>query len=334
MTTIRTKLLTASVAVLAFGSANAASIYKTDDSSLILGGRVQANYNSVEATSNHDKAAVETSARLRVDANTKIADGVKALGFAEWQVGAETSQNGKWNTRFAYAGFKTDNYGTLTFGQDHTGIYYVIDRTDVFSEYGTRGNTYWEFGGRQEGQIKYNYTNKGFVFNATYQSAGLDAVNNGAATSVGYTFDFSLPLVATVGYDYYDIRNSTDDRNSVAAGLSLGTEGDGFYSGLIYQFTDYDESKNKNGWEALASYGWENGWVLYLGYQNLRQGSAILRSNFIGELQYNFNSNFRVFLDSELGVTDIDTVDAYGRKIQSTGKRSDDKVAIAAQYNF
>ena len=241
MTTIRIKLLTASVAVLAFGSANAASIYKTDDSSLILGGRVQANYNSVEATASHDKAAVETSARLRVDANTKIADGVKALGFAEWQVGAETSQNGKWNTRFAYAGFKTDNYGTLTFGQDHTGIYYVIDRTDVFSEYGSRGNTYWEFGGRQEGQIKYNYTNKGFVFNATYQSAGLDAVNNGAATSVGYTFDFSLPLVATVGYDYYDIRNSTDDRNSVAAGLSLGTEGDGFYSGLISQFTDYDE---------------------------------------------------------------------------------------------
>lgn len=332
--TIKTKLLASAVALIAFDYAHAANVYNTDDTSLVLGGRVQANFNSVEATADHDKAALETKARLRVDGSTKIYDGVKAIGFAEWEVGSETSQNGKWNTRFAYTGFKTDNYGTLTFGQDHTGIYYVIDRTDVFTDYGSRGNTYWSYGGRQEGQIKYNYTNGGLVFNATYQSAGLDAVNNGAATSVGYTFDVGLPLVAALGYDFYDVADSTDDKQSVAAGLSLGTEGDGFYSGLLYQFTDYKDSKNKNGWEALASYGWESGWVLYAGYQNLRQGHAILKSNLIGELQYNFNSNFKVLLETEIGVTDIDRVDVLGNKISSTGERSDDKVSIAAQYNF
>ncbi|WP_294462423.1 porin [uncultured Ruminobacter sp.] len=332
--TIKTKLLAGAVALIAFDYAHAANVYNTDDTSLVLGGRVQANFNSVEATADHDKAALETKARLRVDGSTKIYDGVKAIGFAEWEVGSETSQNGKWNTRFAYTGFKTDNYGTLTFGQDHTGIYYVIDRTDVLTDYGSRGNTYWSYGGRQEGQIKYNYTNGGLVFNATYQSAGLDAVNNGAATSVGYTFDVGLPLVAALGYDFYDVADSTDDKQSVAAGLSLGTEGDGFYSGLLYQFTDYKDSKNKNGWEALASYGWESGWVLYAGYQNLRQGHAILKSNLIGELQYNFNSNFKVLLETEIGVTDIDRVDVLGNKISSTGERSDDKVSIAAQYNF
>ncbi len=332
--TTKTKLLAGAVALIAFDYAHAANVYNTDDSSLVLGGRVQANYNSVEATADHDKAALETKARLRVDGSTKIYDGVKAIGFAEWEVGSETSQNGKWNTRFAYTGFKTDNYGTLTFGQDHTGIYYVVDRTDVFTDYGSRGNTYWEFGGRQEGQIKYNYTNSGLVFNATYQSAGLNAVNNGAATSVGYTFDVGLPLVAALGYDFYDVADSTDDKQSVAAGLSLGTEGDGFYSGLLYQFTDYKDSKNKNGWEALASYGWESGWLLYAGYQNLRQGGAILKSNFIGELQYNFTSNFKVLVETEIGVSDIDRVDALGNKIASTGERSDDKVAIVAQYNF
>ena len=332
--TIKTKLLAGAVALIAFDYAHAANVYNTDDTSLVLGGRVQANFNSVEATADHDKAALETKARLRVDGSTKIYDGVKAIGFAEWEVGSETSQNGKWNTRFAYTGFKTDNYGTLTFGQDHTGIYYVIDRTDLFTDYGSRGNTYWSYGGRQEGQIKYNYTNGGLVFNATYQSAGLDAVNNGAATSVGYTFDVGLPLVAALGYDFYDVADSTDDKQSVAAGLSLGTEGDGFYSGLLYQFTDYKDSKNKNGWEALASYGWESGWVLYAGYQNLRQGHAILKSNLIGELQYNFNSNFKVLLETEIGVTDIDRVDVLGNKISSTGERSDDKVSIAAQYNF
>ena len=332
--TIKTKLLAGAVALIAFDYAHAANVYNTDDTSLVLGGRVQANFNSVEATADHDKAALETKARLRVDGSTKIYDGVKAIGFAEWEVGSETSQNGKWNTRFAYTGFKTDKYGTLTFGQDHTGIYYVIDRTDLFTDYGSRGNTYWSYGGRQEGQIKYNYTNGGLVFNATYQSAGLDAVNNGAATSVGYTFDVGLPLVAALGYDFYDVADSTDDKQSVAAGLSLGTEGDGFYSGLLYQFTDYKDSKNKNGWEALASYGWESGWVLYAGYQNLRQGHAILKSNLIGELQYNFNSNFKVLLETEIGVTDIDRVDVLGNKISSTGERSDDKVSIAAQYNF
>jgi len=332
--TIKTKLLAGAVALIAFDYAHAANVYNTDDTSLVLGGRVQANFNSVEATADHDKAALETKARLRVDGSTKIYDGVKAIGFAEWEVGSETSQNGKWNTRFAYTGFKTDNYGTLTFGQDHTGIYYVIDRTDVFTDYGSRGNTYWSYGGRQEGQIKYNYINGGLVFNATYQSAGLDAVNNGAATSVGYTFDVGLPLVAALGYDFYDVADSTDDKQSVAAGLSLGTEGDGFYSGLLYQFTDYKDSKNKNGWEALASYGWESGWVLYAGYQNLRQGHAILKSNLIGELQYNFTSNFKVLVETEIGVSDIDRVDALGNKIASTGERSDDKVAIAAQYNF
>ena len=334
---IKSTLVATSVAFSSFvavTAADAAVVYKTDTSSLDLGGRIQANFNSVEASSTHDKAALESKARLRTNGQAQIYDGIKAIGFAEWEVAAQSSQDGKFKTRFAYVGFKTDDWGELRFGQDHTGIYYVIDRTDVFTDYGSRGNTYWEFGGRQEGQILYKLNKNNFVFNASYQSASLSRVDNGAAVSAGYTFDTTLPFVVTAGYDYYDVTNTADDKQSVAAGLSLGTEGDGFYSGLIYQFTDYDESKNKNGWEFVAGYGWDSGWNLLLGYQDLRQDKALIKSNLIGELQYNFNSNFRVFLESEIGVGKIDRVDALGHKIGSSDKRSDDKVSIAAQYNF
>lgn len=328
------KFLAGAAALAACGTALAAPVYKTDEASLDLGGRMQTNLNSVEASRDRDKAQLEGKARLRVNAGAKITDWVKAIAFTEWEVAAQNSQNGKFNTRFAYLGFKSDDYGSLLFGQNHTGIYYVIDRTDVFIDYGSRGSTYWDFGGRQEGQLQYAYDKNGIHVGAAWQSAGLDGVNGGASGSVGYTFDTALPFTVTGGYDYYDIEGTEDDKQSFAVGASLGTEGDGFYSGFFYQLTDYDCSENKDGWEFIASYAWESGWYLIAGYQDLRQDSAVLRSNLIGELQYNFNSNFKVFLETEIGVDDIDRVDAFGHKSGTTGERSDDKVSLAAQYNF
>ena len=94
---IKSTLVATSVAFSSFvavTAADAAVVYKTDTSSLDLGGRIQANFNSVEASSTHDKAALESKARLRTNGQAQIYDGIKAIGFAEWEVAAQSSQDG------------------------------------------------------------------------------------------------------------------------------------------------------------------------------------------------------------------------------------------------
>lgn len=326
-------MLTLGLGMMAINSANAAVVYKTDDTSLDVGGRLQVNLNSVEATK-EDKAAIEGGARWRVKADSKIVDGFKALAFAEWQVSSETSNNGKFDTRFAYVGVKSDNYGQLVFGQNHTGLYNVMAKTDLFIDWGKKGNTYWELGGRQEGQAVYQYDKNGLLLGASYQSAGLDKVDSGLALSAGYEFGKSFPIAFALGYDQYDIKDSSDDKQSFAASLSGGTHGEGLYLAAMYQLTQYDDSENKNGYELLSSYTFENDIQLMVSYENLEQDNATLVSAFVGEVSYKWNTNFKTYIEAEVGLADIDKVDALGHKIGSTDDRSADKISLGLQYNF
>lgn len=105
-------------------TANAATVYKSDAAKLDIGGRLQAHVGSVSLDSGDEqKVKMYSKARLRINAESKIVDGYKGIAFTEWEMGSQTSQNGKWNTRFAYVGIKSDNYGTLTLGQDYSAMF-------------------------------------------------------------------------------------------------------------------------------------------------------------------------------------------------------------------
>lgn len=321
------------IGFLASSNAQAVTVYKTDDSYLNIGGRVQSNLHSVHASKSGSNE-INNKVRLRFDGKTKINDWAKAIAFAEWEVAGQTKENGKFKTRYVYTGFETDDFGRFTFGQDHTALFNVTQATDLFTDWGSDGNTYWDLGARQEGQAIYHYDTDKVNIAATYQTASLEKVNSGYALAFGYTFDLTLPLKISVGHDSYNLKNSQDDKKSYAISLALGTNGDGFYAGTLYQKTHYDLSKNKDGFEIASSYTFEKPIKLIALYQTLRQDGAKLVDNITLEANYFFTKSIKTYLAAEIGVGDIDKVDVLGNKLYSTNHASNNLYTLGLQYNF
>lgn len=321
------------IGFLASSNAQAVTVYKTDDSYLNIGGRVQSNLHSVHASKSGSNK-INNKVRLRFDGKTKINDWAKAIAFAEWEVAGQTKENGKFKTRYVYTGFETDDFGRFTFGQDHTALFNVTQATDLFTDWGSDGNTYWDLGARQEGQAIYHYDTDKVNIAATYQTASLEKVNSGYALAFGYTFDLTLPLKISVGHDSYNLKNSQDDKKSYAISLALGINGDGFYAGTLYQKTHYDLSKNKDGFEIASSYTFEKPIKLIALYQTLRQDGAKLVDNITLEANYFFTKSIKTYLAAEIGVGDIDKVDVLGNKLYSTNHASNNLYTLGLQYNF
>ncbi|WP_019002400.1 porin [Succinimonas amylolytica] len=356
------KKVLAVAVMLACGSASAATVYNKDGTSLAVGGRLQANFNSVFSDAEDDsygnrchrhatdadgedyyaecKAGLSGVARLNVNARTPIGAGFYAKAFGEWQVSAETSSNGKFDTRYAYVGFDSDNYGALVFGQLESAMYNALSVTDVFEEYGFSA---YNLGAgeadseRQEGQIVYNLDTNGVMFNLSYQTAGLKGVEGGVAVSAGYTYGETLPLSVRLGYDYYNVTGADPDYQSFGLGLSLGNAGDGFYGAFGYQMTDIDRtSSHLNSYEAALGYGFDNGLGFMAGYQsNTFKSKLFTVSQVVLESTYDINEQFKAIASAKFGVGHIDN--GYLDKthgIQYSRGRDHDAFSVGLQYNF
>ena len=315
-------LLSVAIATVLAGSAQAATIYDKDGNSFAVGGRIQANLNSV-AFSESDKVDIEGYGRFNLDGKSKISDDLTAVAFAEWDIATESSQDGTFNTRFAYVGVESGTFGSLRAGQDYTSMYNVV-----------------ALGGRQEGQAIYKYTADNFYFGGSYQTSSLDGVKGGFALSTGVNFDLCMPFAFNVGYDNYEFAETSDFDSlySVATSLSLGTFGEGLYTAAMYQFTEAelktavaDETASApyghgHSVEVVAGYGFENGLGLLAGYSSLRSDGRSAVSNVNLEVSYQVTSNFIVYSEAVIAASPVELEDSYDR--------DHNKFTVRAQYNF
>ncbi len=329
---LKKSLLALAASLVSVSAANAATVYNNEGTSLSLGGRLQGNVNSVFADKYFDeteshKVKLQGAARLNVDAKTRIYDGVNAVAFGEWEVASESSENGKFDTRYATVGIETDHFGSVKFGQTESAIYNTLSVTDMFEDVGFAANTFGDYadGGRQEGQIIYAIDGlNGFNFATSFQSAGLDGVESGAAVSLGYTFNEEVfPVYLSAGYDTYDLdyvhgidQNPAEDeasltkylsKDSFAFGLSLGDLDDGFYGAAAYQLSKYARHDNyrlgnTNSYEVVAGYG-ISGWQFLLGYENRQIGGMTVVNDINAEIKYNFNEQFLVYSDASFATS-------------------------------
>lgn len=332
---LRKSLLSLLVAAATISTASAATVYNNEGTVFNVTGRVQANLNSKYANNNSektDKTAIEGSARLGLNGQTKLNEDFAAVAFAEWNVASESSENGKFDTRFAYLGFESEKFGNLHIGQDYTAMYNVVGITDVFQDTASEATTFWDLGGgRHEGQAVYTYKLGGLYAAGSYQTAGLDNVEHGFALAAGYAFDASLPVSLNAGYDTYELKANDEynkrDLHSWAGSVSLGTLGDGVYAAALYQRTIEKTNTSYDSYELVAGYGFANGLGFLVGYNERDDKDDTLLSNTYGEISYTFNSNFLVWAQASIGTKDV---------VQENGKkdRADNKYSIRAQYNF
>ncbi len=339
------KLLTLGLVILNIsllsGVAEAVQVYHNDDGTeLSVFGRIESRYMN-NTLRNDENGALEGRGRIGISADSRITSNVKALAFAEWEVGVATSQNKKWNTRYAYTGFDFNQYGILVFGQGDTARYLAIGFTDVFEDLGSAANNYWLLGGRQEGQIMYSSSVGGYSFTASYQTAQKNLgkyfdhehlntiplnVNAGYALGASYNWDKGALEGAAIafGWDWYDLDKSIlGDKHSFNVALSYGQLGSGLYTALLYSRDKFQyESHHVTDWEAVGGYTFENdlAFMLGIGYSGYDFDKTI-SSYATGQISYTFNTSMKLYAEGQVGLGHVDypTKDTHQNSLYEIG---------------
>ncbi|MBZ6068348.1 porin [Aeromonas schubertii] len=338
-------ILAIAIPALFASAANAAVVYDKDGTTFDIYGRVQANYYG-----EHDDVDGELKGTSRLGWSGKVQlDSIwSAFAKTEWQIESENSREktkkNNLDPRHIYVGFDGSQYGKILFGQTDTAYYNgVIEKTDIFNEWGSEANAY---GGRQEGQVIYMGKWGGFFANASYQtnddnaslkfgsdSNGQDVqlaakLDKGYAAGLGYDFDFGLGLAAGYAKNDYKANTSgvTGDKEdwALAASYTIG----GFYFAGLYNestVTVGSEEVDFNGYELAASYN-VDAWTFLTGYNKSEiddvKNSSVVKNDiadytYLG-VQYAFTPKLKAY--TEYKINGIDNMD--------------DEWTVAMQYNF
>ena len=291
-------------------SANAATVYDKDGTSLAVGGRVQAVvYNGNAAGIAENDAGLVNSARLNIAGSTKINDSVSVFAFSEWNMADGNTSGQSWgdsiNTREQYVGADYGDFGKILGGKTYDAANAVLAATDVFEDFGARlqGSINSD---RRTGMFRYVYDNNGIFGSVSYQTAadgssvaGNNAdVEGGFAAAAGYTFDNVVfgPLSFKAGYSYIKGQNdfsktivqfenseTFDNFKVISASIAWGSTDNGLYIGALYNTqrvkqrandfvpSNSSNSDKKKGYEFVVGYTFDNGIGAFTGYNFVDQ---------------------------------------------------------------
>ena len=300
---IMKKSLLALAVIAAATSANAATVYDKDGTSLAVGGRVQSVVYNGNATSIGEKdAGLVNSARLNIAGSTKINDAVSVFAFSEWNMadGNKSATGDTIDTREQYVGADYGDFGKILGGKTYDAANAVLAATDVFEDFGARLQSSIN-GDRRTGMFRYVYDNNGIFGSVSYQTAADDStvqgekadVEGGFAAAAGYTFDNVVfgPLSLKAGYSYVkgqDDKGSYlqdvfagknnykfDDFKVISASVAWGSTDSGLYIGALYNTqrakqrlsaSNSSLADKVKGYEFVVGYTFDNGIGAFTGY--------------------------------------------------------------------
>ncbi|MBE6423875.1 porin [Succinivibrio dextrinosolvens] len=305
------KSLLALSVIAAAVSANAATVYDKDGTSLTLDGRVQ----SVFYNGNYEKAgekdsSIQNSGRFGVGGKTQITDWVAGIGYTQWDV-ADGSEHNSFEARDQYVGADFGEFGQVIAGRFLDSTYSVEAATDIYED--AAGNVQGKFNGeRRGGQLQYTYDNYGFFAQAGVQTAQDNAklvdseyffkddsyaIDSGFNGALGYTIDDVVfgPLSFKAGYSYVKGQSENDitgengnefnNFKHANASIAWGNVESGFYVAALYEHSALKDENNGNkivnhGYELAVGYAFDNGVSVVGGYEtsyyhkkNLAEGS-------------------------------------------------------------
>ena len=302
---IMKKSLLALAVVAAATSANAATVYDKDGTSLAVGGRVQSvvyNGNADAAEIAEKDAGLVNSARLNIAGSTKINDSVSVFAFSEWNMadGNKSATGDNINTREQYVGADYGDFGKILGGKTYDAANAVLAATDVFEDFGARLQGSIN-GDRRTGMFRYVYDNNGIFGSVSYQTAADGSsvagnkadVEGGFAAAAGYTFDNVVfgPLSFKAGYSYvkgqddfsktigqFENSETFDNFKVISASIAWGSTDNGLYIGALYNTqrvkqrandfvpSNSSNSDKKKGYEFVVGYTFDNGIGAFTGY--------------------------------------------------------------------
>ncbi|GEM79201.1 porin [Vibrio superstes] len=308
-------LTTAILAVMASGSAAAATVYKDDTSELKIGGRAEARFNISDNNKSADDSAFadKSRARLNIVGKSQINDSL--YGFGKYE--AEFDTDSKITNRYAFAGLGT-NFGEFSYGKQDSAQVMLTDITDTMATFGADSADIVD-GNKDKRANNFLYAGEfgGFDIQANYL-ANDEKDTDSYGIAAMYGFDFGLDL----GLGYVGQTNGDDDDSQInfAAQYTIAdfTVG-GFYG--LGSVADEDV----NAFEISALYKL-NQWTFVAVYNYNDVDTAIKQvitgldevDNFAIEAVYKFNGNLRTYA---------------GYKFEQVDNQ-DDQIQAGIRYDF
>ncbi|QWT42998.1 porin [Dickeya dadantii] len=351
-------------ALLAAGAANAAEVYNKDGNKLDLTGKIEAAHYFGDESKSAFGDGDQTYARLGFKGETQISKDLTGYGRFEYQFDASNaedsnslpSSNTGSKTRYAYAGLKFGDFGSLDYGRNRAIGYDGISYTDVLPEQGGDSSYTDNLTGRNAGVATYRNKNffglvDGWDFALGYQAKHNDSTQlrkqtgDGWAISSSYTAPFGVGVIGS--YTAADRTDSqiTDGRGEKAEAWATGLKYDannvyvaatyGEYHNLTYKNSGalfaYDKTKV---FEAVAQYTFDFGLTPSLGYVTAKADddtSAVKTSGYLKKYisvgaTYAFNKNFSTLVEYDINLIDNDN----NPNSVATGNT----VALGAIYQF
>ncbi len=324
---MKKSLLALAVVAVAATSANAATVYDKDGTSLAVGGRVQAVVYNGKAASDvgdgiaeHD-AGLVNSARLNIAGSTKINDSVSVFAFSEWNMadGNKSATGDNINTREQYVGADYGDFGKILGGKTYDAANAVLAATDVFEDFGARLQSSIN-GDRRTGMFRYVYDNNGIFGSVSYQTAADGSsvagnkadVEGGFAAAAGYTFDNVVfgPLSFKAGYSYIKGQNdfsktigqfenseTFDNFKVISASIAWGSTDNGLYIGALYNTQRVKQRANDFVPSNSSNSDKKKGYELVVGYTFDNGIGAFTGYNFVDlkSKKGSFNSNSEIY---------------------------------------
>lgn len=322
----RNLLAIAIPALLVAGAANASiEVFNKDGNKLSVNGRVYAlNY-----IGDKDKTAYEgdkTTARLGFTGETQITEDLVGYGRAEWET--KTGGASFKETRYAFAGLKFGNLGSIDYGRNDGVVKGLTAYTDVLPEFGgdAANNAAYSLSHRVDGALTYRnagffglvdgldfalqYADRANTYSDIKDASG-DVIGrkiDSSAEAYGVSVDYAILDSGVSVAGAYARTGEDESKDTWAFGAKY--DANDLYVAGLYIESKQDDVKLR-GFEVVAQYGidFEVGRltpsVAYVQHKDKTSGASKDETKYVEiGAKYDFNKNLAAIVDYKLNLLD------------------------------
>lgn len=288
----------------ASGTVNAASIYKTDDSKLSIGGRIEARAENVD----HGISDL-SRARVKISGETKLTETISGIGVFEQEFKEESQK-----TRHLYAGIKAalnNGYVTLVYGKTDGAMSVVTDITDIQAAYGAVAADKFKVGKRIANSLATTYTNDfGTTLSANYAGAeGKEKGNfDGGFSVAGSQKMGETGFITAIGFAK---QAKVQQQSKQQFDIGLGYQLNKLYLGTLYTKQKV-KGNTGNGYDVVAAYQINSIYTTTIGFGELNFDNADDTRAANVDITARWNRQFRTYAAINLDTIKNDVQEMIG----------------------
>ena len=281
------KILAAVVASVVAGQAAAITVVDDGTNKFSVGGHVGMRYNYQSGkTDQSDLGTAGDSSRINFQFESRLNETVTAFARAEWGFDVTKTDDFGFTNRLGYAGVKSEDFGSISVGQQWSAYSTVALWTDAFATTGGDASgmygSWGDYNGtaRANDALQYNLNVEGLNISAQFQAGGSLKTNNVDSDADPVVVDlartrdrsysmaasYDLPMGLSIGGAYNQTKFVQSDLKDAKAYI-IGAK---FEQGPIYAAASFSESKHHatiSGSAGTHTMEKAHGYELYGSYQ-------------------------------------------------------------------